>query len=42
MEALIKSTEMGLDRVVIVCADKRLVDICNKHMKIAWQDQALR
>ena len=27
MEALIKSTELGLDRVVIVCADNRLVDI---------------
>ena len=41
MEVLIKSTELGLDRVVIVCADNRLVDICNKHIKIAWQDQAL-
>jgi len=41
VEALIKSTELGLDRVVIVCADNRLVDICNKHIKIAWQDQAL-
>ena len=36
-----KSTELGCYRVVIVSADKRLVDICNKHRKIAWQDQAL-
>ncbi|KAK9986831.1 hypothetical protein SO802_031782 [Lithocarpus litseifolius] len=41
VEALIKSTAMGLYRVVVVSTDQRMVEICNKHRKAAWQGQAL-
>ena len=41
VESILKAKDLGLGRILILCNNKKLMQICNHSSKPSWKDQAL-